>query len=666
MKKLILLFSGLLFLSTSLEAQVIANFNNPATGVTGFEKSSDSGPGLDSLYWTHDPSNPSNGVMAITMKWDSLGWHGRMELGSAGNATYIAGGTAQYITFWVYIDSTQNVPDSLQIDTYAMDNTNWSWTEGPDEEHYAMDIPHNVWYPLSFPLAAAKAANPNFQYNAAGAGKGFMTGLQFFPHTGCVGWQGTIYVDNVAMVGALPHYVGGPGATGFEKSSDSGPGLDSVFTATDPAGGASSVVGMAFKWDSLSWHGRMDLGSAGNSTYFPGGAAEYFVSWIYLDSTQNVPDSLQIDTYAMDNTNWSWTEEIHFAKDIPHNVWYPLAFPLAAAKAANPNFQYNAAGAGKGFMTGLQLFPHDSASLNWQGVIYVSNCALLDTIAATAPPVWTAADFSAPGTGSNAGKQGFYVPSWASGTLTPGIDYNLGFYVLQGKADLSQGAKPFAAVRDSIPMMDAADSTALSISFGVYVPSKMPNNAVFNFYVSGGAGDSVASVDTLGVGGFNPGQLNTMTISKLDSLALAGKFDPTKPAQVGVTVHYPAPYDTITWSGTLEFTDLTITGIWFPNQLLDGIIKVTSNVPKEYKLYTNYPNPFNPSTIIQYDLPKNSKVVLNVYDVIGRLVATLVNKNQSAGTYQVTFNGDRFASGVYFVRLDAGSFMKTQKMLLLK
>jgi hypothetical protein len=677
MKKSILLFVALVFVGTNIEAQVISNFNNQANGVSGFEKAGDSdgpssnptGPGLDSLFWTHDPSNSANGVLAMAIHWDSTGQHGRMELGSGGNATYIAPNGAKFVTFWVYVDSAQNVPDSMQIDTYAMDNTNWSWTE---DVHFVKDIPHNVWYPLSFPLAAHKAQNPNFQYDNPAAGKGFMTGLQVFPHNAnSVGWHGFIYVDNVSLVGALPHYIAdSTGASGYEKAGDSdgpssnptGPGLDSVYQATSPTNSANKVLGMAIHWDSTGQHGRMELGSGGNAAYFPGGVAQFVTFWVYVDSAQNVPDSMQIDTYAMDNTNWSWTEDVHFVKDIPHNVWYPLSFPLAAHKAQNPNFQYDNPAAGKGFMTGLQVFPHDTNSVGWHGIIYVKGAFLSDTIVAVPPPVWVAADFENPGKN---GKQGFYVPSYASGTIKRYADLTTSnqSYVLQGTLNISKSTPIFAVVRDSIPMKDPADSTALSVSFGLYVPTKFPKNALVKFFVSGGPNDSIAVVDTVGPQ-VKVGQWNTLTIKKLDSLASAGKFDPTKPAQIGVVIWYPSPYDTTTFSGNIEFDNLTITGIWFPNEILDGL--KGPFVANEYKLYNNYPNPFNPSTTIQYNLAKNSRVLIQVYDVLGRLVTTLVDEEESAGMHLVRFDASKFASGVYFCRMKAGNYVSTQRMMLVK
>ncbi|OIO17023.1 MAG: hypothetical protein COT22_13450 [Ignavibacteria bacterium CG08_land_8_20_14_0_20_37_9] len=87
-----------------------------------------------------------------------------------------------------------------------------------------------------------------------------------------------------------------------------------------------------------------------------------------------------------------------------------------------------------------------------------------------------------------------------------------------------------------------------------------------------------------------------------------------------------------------------------------------------YALFNNYPNPFNPSTVISYQLPENSFVSLKVYDVIGNEVATLVNELQTAGIKNVTFKlkDKELGSGIYFYQLKAGNFVQTKKMLLLK
>jgi hypothetical protein len=89
-------------------------------------------------------------------------------------------------------------------------------------------------------------------------------------------------------------------------------------------------------------------------------------------------------------------------------------------------------------------------------------------------------------------------------------------------------------------------------------------------------------------------------------------------------------------------------------------------MPKKFALYANYPNPFNPSTIISYDLPKQAVVELKIYDILGKEVATLVNKELAAGSHSVEFDASRLGSGVYFYTIKAGGYFAVKKMLLLK
>jgi hypothetical protein len=91
-------------------------------------------------------------------------------------------------------------------------------------------------------------------------------------------------------------------------------------------------------------------------------------------------------------------------------------------------------------------------------------------------------------------------------------------------------------------------------------------------------------------------------------------------------------------------------------------------LPTAFHLSQNYPNPFNPSTRINFQIPnlKPQTVSLKVYDVLGREVATLMNEYLQPGSYEVTFNADGLASGVYFYRLQAGEFTETRRLLLLR
>ncbi|HEX9006880.1 MAG TPA: T9SS type A sorting domain-containing protein, partial [Bacteroidota bacterium] len=85
-----------------------------------------------------------------------------------------------------------------------------------------------------------------------------------------------------------------------------------------------------------------------------------------------------------------------------------------------------------------------------------------------------------------------------------------------------------------------------------------------------------------------------------------------------------------------------------------------------YALSQNYPNPFNPATTIDYTLAKEGNVQLAVYDVLGRLVTTLVSGVEAAGPHTVRFDGSRLSSGVYYYTLRAGEFTATRSLILMK
>ena len=105
----------------------------------------------------------------------------------------------------------------------------------------------------------------------------------------------------------------------------------------------------------------------------------------------------------------------------------------------------------------------------------------------------------------------------------------------------------------------------------------------------------------------------------------------------------------------------------------DGQIIIVTDIdaggkttPEKYLLFQNYPNPFNPTTTIKYDLPKESMVQLIIYNILGEKVAELVNTFQKPGSYNVEWNANKFASGVYIYWIKAGDFISARKLILLK
>jgi photosystem II stability/assembly factor-like uncharacterized protein len=116
-------------------------------------------------------------------------------------------------------------------------------------------------------------------------------------------------------------------------------------------------------------------------------------------------------------------------------------------------------------------------------------------------------------------------------------------------------------------------------------------------------------------------------------------------------------YATSIWSQRWKFQTLTIITNAGSNE---------NKIPKVFKLYDNYPNPFNPVTKIKFDLPLNGNVKLKVFDITGREVANLINSELKAGTYEHQFNAVNLSSGVYFYRIEAGDFIDIKRMVLIK
>ncbi|TRZ64535.1 T9SS C-terminal target domain-containing protein [bacterium] len=106
--------------------------------------------------------------------------------------------------------------------------------------------------------------------------------------------------------------------------------------------------------------------------------------------------------------------------------------------------------------------------------------------------------------------------------------------------------------------------------------------------------------------------------------------------------------------------------ICFAIQPVSGTGNGFTGIPKDYLLYQNYPNPFNPNTKIRFDVPIDGNARLNVYDLLGKEVAMLVNETKKAGSYIVDFNGSNLSSGLYFYKLQTGSYTDVKRMILIR
>jgi len=118
-----------------------------------------------------------------------------------------------------------------------------------------------------------------------------------------------------------------------------------------------------------------------------------------------------------------------------------------------------------------------------------------------------------------------------------------------------------------------------------------------------------------------------------------------------------------TWGFSVSGT--ICSGNWGP-AIVVSVEELSGGIPERFVLAQNYPNPFNSSTTIQFALPSTSHVSIKVYNELGLEVATLVDKHLSPGEYKTTWNAANVASGVYLYRIQAGDFVETKKLILLK
>ena len=157
-------------------------------------------------------------------------------------------------------------------------------------------------------------------------------------------------------------------------------------------------------------------------------------------------------------------------------------------------------------------------------------------------------------------------------------------------------------------------------------------------------------------------------------IASTGPFTLVKDQEVEILIGYEIDRGTTPLGGITAVRAVSdYVQTFYENNFDYPIVSVEDEIPGvlNFILKQNYPNPFNPSTTIRYEIPEQSFVTIKVYDVLGNEIVTLLNEEKSAGSYEVTFdshsgNVRNLTSGIYFYKLQAGSFVETKKMILLK
>jgi len=167
----------------------------------------------------------------------------------------------------------------------------------------------------------------------------------------------------------------------------------------------------------------------------------------------------------------------------------------------------------------------------------------------------------------------------------------------------------------------------------------------------------------------------------VDDIAVSGKkifiggvfsvFLSTNNGTSWTEVNSGLPKDVITTlvvSGTTLFAGTQYYSVWKRplNEMITSVRQIPKDTPKQFYLAQNYPNPFNPNTIITYQLPFSCHIRLEVFDLIGKEIAIIVDEEKNAGIYQVKFDATDLSSGIYFYQIRAGNYMTTKKFVLVK
>jgi hypothetical protein len=226
---------------------------------------------------------------------------------------------------------------------------------------------------------------------------------------------------------------------------------------------------------------------------------------------------------------------------------------------------------------------------------------------------------------------------------------------------------------DLVKPLGDLTSGKYSIAFMVYIPTG--KNGIFSTlsdFITGSVWESAMGVV------FDPGGSGRLNAGGFGAAIFTYAYDTWQ--SVKVIVDLDNDIGEFWFEGVMIHTWQDAVNFWGPNANAetyfddfgyDSVITSVENegdvkVPSLFSLEQNFPNPFNPTTKIKYQIPELSFVTLKVYDMLGSEVVTLVNEEHKIGNYEIEFNAEQLPSGIYFYKLQTPNFTQTKKMILLK
>ena len=547
--KILLPFLLVLFGLSFSYGQVIADFESSTNGFdVGW------GNTITGVAQTADPTGMSGGVLALN--FDASG----SEQKGAIQKLNVDVTGAKAITFFVYLPA--DFPDGVLVKAWAQDN-NWTWF---DFKFYSQNIPKEAWFPVTFDLEQAHALNNSFDVSEGPLQKIGMEFGTWDVSSADSNYTGTIYIDNVSILGVLPVEV----AT-FETGTDGygigwGDFITDLSTAPDPAGLNGNSLAI-----SLNAATTTEKKGAIAKTNLDIGDAELITTYIYIPS--GTPDSILIKTWAQDN-DWTWFDFKFYACDIPKDVWYPLHFDVKAAHALNADWD---ASAGPIQKFGLEFGTWDlkGDDLNWSGTVYVDNVILQSTQVA---PKWIFADFEK----EAAGTQGFSNTGWNKAITfldraTDPTGRSNG--VLQTDWDFSQDYKAsFSNGNVTFMWTDTAgvDTGATAIDVDVWLPADFPMDSTMQLSIFVQDHDTWGWTEEkyiVGNGYFKAGDWNTVSYNIVQRVK-DGKLNPFVTATVGIQIYDMTQQST--WSGSVYWDNFTLEGVEAPKGTLASPLTIAS------------------------------------------------------------------------------------------
>ena len=376
-------------------------------------------------------------------------------------------------------------------------------------------------------------------------------------------------------------------------------------------------------------------------------------SWhIYLPTS--FPDSAIVSVWGDDNvTGWSWNSTDYYGIDLPKETWYPVYFFMERRHIEVPS-GFDPFGGNILAHFGIQIFYFD---LNWSGDVYVDDPNFYQTT--------TFATFEAIPANPDT-IEGYFDAAWF-GPLSAfeRIDDPTG----RSTGVLRLGCDGSLADRGVVQSYNRDPQEATVASWHIYLPTSFPDSAIVSVWGDDNVtGWSWNSTDIYGIDLPKETWYPVYFLMEQRHIAVPTGFNPFGGnilAHFGIQIFY---YD-LSWSGDVYVDDSSfLNGEFFTTGIESGH---ESKIPSTTILHNNYPNPFNPTTNISFDLSARSHVSLKIYNLLGQEVRTLVNETKGLGNHSVVWDGtDNFgqnvSSGIYVYELRAGNTQEVKKMILLK